>query len=434
MSPRNRSVASEPQPFPPDGRGLRADEAAAVDAGSTLRERALRVAELNHLARATVEEMGPLWVVGEISNLRTSAKGHVYFALRDLEEDAAVDCVLWRGVAQTLLALPCDGDRVRLWGRPTIYAPRGHFEFEVRRLVGDGEGWWQRTREALRAQLAAEGLLAPERKRPLPTFPRRLAVVTSRHGAAVHDVIEVVRRRAPWVEVLVVDTRVQGEDAADNIVRALRAAEAANPDVVVVTRGGGAREELWVFNDERVVRAVATLRVPVVCAIGHETDETLAELVADQRAPTPSAAAMVATPDGAELRRRLIESQRRLTLAMTRLLEGRRHRWARQRSALVQRCEERLALQRARLGERAAWLETLVAAALERRRQRLGALARHLDDLSPLRILGRGYGVPLGLDGRVLQRPEDFPVDGRWRLLLAWGRVHARTESVDLRP
>lgn len=407
----------------------------AADPLRATRDRALTVAELNRRAQDAVEGLGFVWVVGEVSGLKASSPGHLYFSLRDADgDDACVECVMWRRAAQALAARPVDGDRVRVWGRPTVYGARGRYQFVVHRLRGDGDGWWQRAVEALRAKLAAEGLLAPERKRPLPPFPRRLAVVTSRYGAAVRDVVAVVGRRAPWVELVVVDCRVQGDDAAADIVRALRAAAGVGADAILLTRGGGAREELWVFNDEDVVRAVAALPVPVICAVGHETDVTLAELVADRRAPTPSAAAVAATPDGAELRRRLAVDQQRLARAVAQRLEDRRQRLARQATLLAQRWQDRTAAWRQRLAERAELMRTFATAALDRRRQRLAALTRHLDDLSPLRTLSRGYGLPVGSDGRLLRRPEDFPPGSSWRLLLTWGSVVARTDRVDLQP
>ncbi len=299
---------------------------------------------------------------------------------------------------------------VLAFGQVTVYPARGRYELIVRRLEARGEGLWRLAFERLRRKLAAEGLLDPERKRPLPAFPRRVGVVTSRTGAALRDVLTVVGRRAPWTDVLVRDCRVQGEGAAQDIARALEAlGRHDSVDVVILTRGGGSVEDLWCFNEERVARAVAACPVPVISAVGHEIDVTMVDLVADRRAATPSAAAELAVPDGQELQARVRGISQGLAAGLRRLVE--------RGEDLSQRLEEGLLRTLDRRFER--W---------EGRLQRLGD---RLHALSPLDTLKRGYAVPLADDGDVLRVVEDFAVGDPFRLRIADGTIRARTEGIE---
>ncbi|MCK6459171.1 MAG: exodeoxyribonuclease VII large subunit, partial [Planctomycetes bacterium] len=270
------------------------------------------------------QEFGRVWVEGELSGVKRPQSGHVYFALKD--EKARLDVVLWRSSAARLKFQPEDGLVVRVRGRLTVYAPQGRYQMEADAIEPVGAGPLQIAFEQLRKRLEAEGLFDPARKRPLPAFPRRVALVTSPSGAAVKDLIHVASRRWPPLELVVVPVRVQGAGAAEEIAAGIRLADARGFDVLVVGRGGGSLEDLWAFNEEPVARAIFLAKTPVVSAVGHEVDVTISDLVADVRAATPSAAAELVTPDRAEVMGGLRGTGQRLTRAVRRLLDDGRRR------------------------------------------------------------------------------------------------------------
>ncbi len=258
--------------------------------------------ELNRHIRGLIESdyrMGDLWLAGEVTNLSQPASGHLYFTIRDAE--AAVRCVMWKQDAASLLRLPKDGEAIEIHGNISVYEAGGQYQLYVDEVRYAGEGELYQQYLQLKERLEAEGLFAEQRKRALPKWPRRIGIVTSSSGAALRDVLNVLRRRYPLVEAIVSPTPVQGEAAPDRIVEAMQALDENEPDVVLLVRGGGSVEDLWAFNDERVVRAVVASKSPVVTGIGHETDVLLSDFAADVRAPTPSAAAEIATPDSEEL-------------------------------------------------------------------------------------------------------------------------------------
>lgn len=370
-------------------------------------EGAWTVAEVTKRARATVEQgLGALWVRGEVTNFKAYGSGHWYFTLRDAT--AQLRCVMWARDNRRLPAAPTDGLQIFVFGKATVWEERGEFRLTAQQLLSsDAGGLWQIAFEKAKAALTKDGLLDPARKRPLPPYPRRIAVVTSREGAALRDIIAVTARRWPIAELLVLPTKVQGDGAEDEICAAL-ALIARLPDIdcAIVGRGGGSKEDLWAFNSERVARAVAAVPVPVISAVGHETDVTLCDLVADLRAPTPSAAAEAATPDRGELLGRL------------------GHLGARLGRGLAQRTDrtvERLA----RTGDR---LVAGVELRLERGGHRLAAVAGRLDALSPLKVLDRGYAVARDESGTVLRRVAQFTPGLPFNLRVADGDVAARTE------
>src|SRR5882762_9493954 len=269
------------------------------------------VSELTRNIRGTLEtKFGAVWVQGEISNYKLHPSGHQYFTLKD--QRAQISCVIWRDAMAPLRKPLADGAQVQVYGTVTVFEARGQYQLNVQILQPRGVGLLQAKFEALKRKLEAEGLFAPERKRPLPKFPRRIGIVTSPSGAAIRDMLNVLRRRAPWLQILIDPVRVQGAGAAQEIAVAIR--ELANPnenfapvDLIVLTRGGGSMEDLWEFNEEIVARTIADVTVPIVSAIGHEIDFTIADFVADLRAPTPSAAAELIVPDIVDLRRRIEE-------------------------------------------------------------------------------------------------------------------------------
>lgn len=371
-------------------------------------ESAFPVSAINAIVRRLLEGSFPsLWIVGEIANWRRHASGHCYFSLRD--DSAQLSCVMFRADAERLPTDPEEGMQCSALGRLTVYETRGSYQLVVRSLEARGEGLWRLAFERLRAKLSSEGLFDPARKRTLPRVPSRIGIATSRSGAALRDVLAVVRRRAPWTRVIVCDCRVQGEEAVPEILAALdRLVRHGGSEAIIVTRGGGSVEDLWAFNDERLARAIAACPVPTVSAVGHETDVTIADLVADYRAPTPSAAAESVVPDGVAL-----------AAGLGRLAEG----LVGGLRARVRRAEDR--------GKYGA--ESLIrsfAGSLRERRTRVHWLGGRLDVLSPLGTLRRGYAVPLGRDGEVLRRGAMFQRDSRFELRVVDARVGCRVEEV----
>lgn len=369
------------------------------------------VSELNAAARELVEGVfPPVRVSGEIANFTRARSGHCYFTLRD--EGAQLRCVMWRDDANRLPTLPQEGMSVRALGRLTIYPARGEFQLTVTRIDSEGDGLWKLALERLRKKLEAEGLTSPQRKRPIPRHPRVIGVVTSPSGAVFQDIVNVARRRAPWTRVVLAGCRVQGEGAATEIGEAIRAINAAGiADVLIVGRGGGSVEDLWAFNEEIVARAIASSAVPVISAVGHETDVTIADLVSDLRAPTPSAAAEAAVPDRLEISRGLERDGWRLNRGVvTRLARAAEDvRYARDD------------------------LDRAITEAVAARRESLRVAARHLEALSPLAAFARGYAVPLR-DGRILRRSEDFETGATFALRISDGAVACTVEAVDREP
>ncbi|MBX3726607.1 MAG: exodeoxyribonuclease VII large subunit [Xanthomonadales bacterium] len=425
---------------------------------------------LNRLVRQLLGDALPLlWIEGELSNLARPASGHLYFTLKDA--GAQVRCAMFRNRAALLRFRPADGAQVRLRARVDLYEARGEYQLIAEHMEAAGAGALQQAYEMLKAKLAAEGLFDSTRKRPLPVLPRRLAVITSPSGAAIRDVLAVLRRRFPLLQVDVLPAPVQGAEAVPALRERLRAVAAVGRhDVVLLTRGGGSIEDLWAFNDEQLARDIAACAIPVVAAIGHEVDVTLAELAADLRAATPSAAAEAISPDGALLARRLddlagrlqrgqgrrlldlaqradtarrrlglLDPRRRLTLVRERALLARRRlrrglenrlRW---QVARLQALRARLDAQHpqrrlSRLGELLdERLDRLRLAEAARRRQAEGRLreaARTLQALSPLRTLERGWTVLLDpRDRRLLASAQAVATAGRVIARLADGEI-----------
>jgi exodeoxyribonuclease VII large subunit len=350
--------------------------------------------------------IGALWVRAELSGLKVYQSGHWYFTLRDAE--AQIRAVMWRTHASRIREPPPDGTQVFVYGTPTVWEERGEFRFTATELlVTEQIGQAQRELERIRTALDRDGLFDTARKRPLPALPERIAVVTSLDGAALRDIITVTRKRWPAVQLLVVGTKVQGADAESDLVRALRLVNhLPRIDLCVVGRGGGSKEDLAVFNSEAVCRALAAVEVPTVSAVGHETDVSLSDLVADARAATPSAAMELAVPDRADVARHVAALGLRLGNALAR--------------------GTRLATERlARTSDR---LEAALGRRLEVPRRDLERLGAQLDALSPLRVLERGYSVARDAQGAVLRRLADFPPGRPFRLRVVDGVIPARVE------
>jgi len=423
----------------------------------------LTVTELNRRARALLEDgFGVVWVAGELSRVTQAPSGHWYFVLKD--EGAAVDCAMFRGRAQYLDFKPENGARVEVRARVGLYEPRGAFQLGVEQMRKAGLGALFEAFEKLKARLAAEGLFDEERKRALPGFPRAIGIVTSPAAAALRDILATLKRRAPMIPVIVYPTLVQGESAPAQVVAAIAAANRrAEVDTLIVARGGGSLEDLWAFNDERVARAIAGSAIPVVSGVGHETDVTIADFVADHRAATPTAAAAAASPDGEAIAARLAVQARALSRAISRAIEG-----AMQRLDLASRRllkpGERLAKSRAELSDLARRLggaaraslryDKLALAALaprlksaapdlarerrglrllaarltpaanrllREREARLAAARASLAHLDPARVLSRGYALARLPDGRVVRTGASLAAGDRLSLTFAEG-------------
>lgn len=436
------------------------------------------VAELDRrLKRAVEGATGEAWVEGEVSGARPAASGHLYFTLKDEHEDAAVDCVMYRSASVVARKLVVDGARVQLRGKATVWAPRGRLQFVVEQARVSGRGALLEALEALKLKLAAEGLFAPERKRRLPAEARVIGVVTSASGAAIHDIATVAFRRG-GARILLAPALVQGQGAAASISRALdllEAAAATTPiDVVIVGRGGGSADDLSAFNDEALARRIAACRIPVVSAVGHEIDVTIADLVADARAATPSQAAELLVPDAharalalAQLRTRLLRAQaaraREDRSALRDLVarfasfrdvvaersqevddaRARMHaaalRAATRRRAEIERLHRRLSARhpRAVVADARASLLPLVVrlGGAERRgvataRRGLATLAAGLDAMSPLAVLGRGYAIATRADGSAARDASALEIGEPLRIRVARGSVDARVEAV----
>jgi exodeoxyribonuclease VII large subunit len=367
------------------------------------------VSELTALIKATLEiGFDDLVVRGEVSGVSRPRSGHIYLNLKD--DAACLRSVLWKPTAQRLPFDLQDGLAVRAWGRISVYAPRGDYQLIIDRLEPEGIGALELAFRQMFARLAAEGLFDPDRKRPLPEFPRRIAVVSSPTGAAVRDFLQVVARRWSASDILIVPARVQGQGAAEEVADAIALANrVAGVDLVVLARGGGSLEDLWAFNEEVVARAIVASRVPVVSAIGHEVDVTIADHAADFRALTPSEAGERCVPDEREVRARL----------------------DRLRASLARALRDRAADARYRLDDLSARADRAIKGAVEGRRSRLARLAASLEALSPVRVLARGYSLTTReRDGALIRDAAQLRRGERIVTRLGSGHVVSRVEEV----
>ncbi len=439
----------------------------------------LTVSELTRQIRSHVEHQFPsVWVEGEISNLRCPSSGHQYLTLKD--QGSQIRAVLFRSQAQRLKFALQDGLEVLVLGRLTVYEPRGDYQLLLEMVEPKGIGQLQLAFKQLKTKLEAEGLFQESRKQALPEFPERIGVVTSPVGAALHDLLTIMHRRWPLAHIILVPVAVQGETAASQIATAIRTFNQGSPqfgqvDVLIVGRGGGSIEDLWAFNEEQVVRAIASSRIPIVSAVGHETDVTLADFVADVRAPTPSAAAEIVVPDSLAVNdqvhqysRRLEHTFKGLVASMTVRVQNLRQRLPEPRLILghfVQRVDELERLLYQRIKQRCRNIQILIlqqqsaiweANPLSTIQQKQGRvidlnrqlvqrinnsilLGRHkvkisvsqLDQLSPLAVLARGYGVVKDLrNGKVLKKSTDSMVGADIHATLSEGELICQVKKI----
>lgn len=436
------------------------------------RQDCLTVSQLNRRAKQLLETHLPLiWVEGEISNMARPSSGHWYFTLKD--EHAQVRCAMFRGRNQRVHFEPRQGQQVLLRARVSLYENRGDYQLIAEHMEEAGFGALQRAFEELKQRLAAEGLFDQARKRPIPELPRHIGVISSPSGAALRDVLQVLRRRFPSAPVTLIPTPVQGKEAAPAIIAALALAQRAQLfDVLILARGGGSLEDLWCFNDEALARAMAASELPIVTGVGHEVDVTIADFVADLRAPTPSAAAELVVPDAQDWLIRFATQAQRLTLAINRRLQTHKSHLEQLRKRLRhpgerlqqqsqrldglemrlkrameaqlrhkrQRLNQLVLRQRAQrpeplLRQKAAELDKLkrqlgrqVHWQLDAKRRRLNEASRMLDSVSPLRVLDRGYALVTNDRGQLVKNSTQVQPGDRLNTRLAEGEIVSRVE------
>ena len=371
------------------------------------------VSEANNFIKAlldAVPQLQTIFVRGEISNYKLYPSGHHYFTLKD--EGSALKCVMFRGMAGKLRFRPENGMKVIAFGRIGVFPRDGAYQLYCSELSVEGVGDLHVAFEQLKEKLFKEGLFAPEHKKPLPKYPKRIAIITSSAGAAVHDMLRILNARWPMSEVVLLPVRVQGAEAPPEIAGALRYANKWQvADLIITGRGGGSIEDLWAFNDERVARAIYASDLPVISAVGHEPDVTISDFVADARASTPSNAAELVAPDQAELRQTLANMHARMLAAVKKQLQFDRQRLgALAGRRVLQSPLGYLQDRRMLLDHESRMLATLMQRAVAQKKQRFAHLAAALDAMSPLKVLGRGYSLVRTEDGSVVQRAEQLDV------------------------
>lgn len=372
------------------------------------RESAMSISDLNERTKHLLENsFGFFWVRGEVSDFKRHKNGHWYFCLRDA--GSQISCVVWSSNQHRIPAPPDEGMEVTAFAKMAFFPGKGAVQLSIGKIEAAGDGLWRKAIELTIAKLTADGLMAPERKRDLPRYPRCVAVVTSTSGAALRDIVSVAHRRRPGMKLVIVGAAVQGETAPREICRAIdRVMRWGCADVLIIGRGGGSREDLHAFNDERVARTVANSRIPTISAVGHEIDTTVCDLVADVRAATPSVAAERAIPALSDMQEALVARRRRLSSAIQR------------RGASAS-----LDIKTAARDMRLASLRLV-----ELRRGQLSGAAGKLNALSPLATLARGYAVARALDGRTLSSVEDLPSGEVFDLMMRDGVISARSEGL----
>ena len=393
------------------------------------------VSELTGEIKDLIEGNLPeVWVSGEVSSCLRANSGHIYFTLKDA--GAQLSAVVWRNTASRFRFDLHDGLQVVVNGSVEVYAPRGSYQVIVRQLIPQGVGALELAFRQMHAKLEAEGLFNPARKRQIPRFPKRIALVTSPTGAAVRDMIQVITRRWQAADIIIVPVKVQGEGAAEEIATALRNVHRLpNVDVVICGRGGGSLEDLWAFNEEVVARAIAACRLPVISAVGHEIDVTIADLVADVRALTPSEAGERVVPDHAEVTRALDNVQQRLVSGLqNRAVKARLQLDGIASRRVIARPFQRVHDEFTRLDELDVRLRRAVRQRAVAAKQHLDLAAATLDALSPLKVLGRGYSITRRAEtGGLITAPDQLAIGDRITTILAAGQLTSRVESTENR-
>lgn len=378
------------------------------------------VSQINNYVKKILDHniiLNNVWIKGEISNFKHHYSGHLYITLKD--EGAVLKAVMFRGSAQSLAFEPNDGMKVLARGRISVYEAGGSYQLYIEEMIPDGVGELYIAYEQLKKQLESEGLFSPEHKKPIPPFPDRVGVVTASTGAAVRDIINVITRRYPMAEIVLYPAQVQGSGAAESVVKAIEYFNATDgADTLIVGRGGGSIEDLWAFNEEITARAIYESKIPVISAVGHETDFTIADFVADLRAPTPSAAAEIAVPSAIELRNRIDTDKNRISRNMVGRIEGNR--------LLLERFKMRTPKDRIddanlRIDSLIKSMDSSLKMKTMHLKRELSSAAAKLDALSPLQTLARGYSIPTTEDGTVIRSAKEMKVGTEFTLRMKDG-------------
>lgn len=378
------------------------------------------VSQINNYVKKILDHniiLNNVWIKGEISNFKHHYSGHLYITLKD--EGAVLKAVMFRGSAQSLAFEPNDGMKVLARGRISVYEAGGSYQLYIEEMIPDGVGELYIAYEQLKKQLESEGLFSPEHKKPIPPFPDRVGVVTASTGAAVRDIINVITRRYPMAEIVLYPAQVQGTGAAESVVKAIEYFNATDgADTLIVGRGGGSIEDLWAFNEEITARAIYASKIPVISAVGHETDFTIADFVADLRAPTPSAAAEIAVPSAIELHNRIDTDKNRISRNMAGRIEGNR--------LLLERFKMRTPKDRIddanlRIDSLIKSMDSSLKMKTMHLKRELSSAAAKLDALSPLQTLARGYSIPTTEDGTVIRSAKEMKVGTEFTLRMKDG-------------
>lgn len=383
------------------------------------------VSQINNYIKRVLDAntiLNDIWIKGEISNFKLHYSGHMYITLKD--EGGVLKAVMFKSAASGLNFKPEDGMKVMARGRVAVYEAGGAYQLYIYEMIPDGVGELYIAYEQLKKRLEAEGIFAPEHKKPIPQYPEKVGVVTAATGAAVRDIINVITRRYPYAEIILYPSLVQGVGAAENICRAIEYFnETKMVDVIIAGRGGGSIEDLWAFNEEAVARAIYASDIPIISAVGHETDFTIADFAADLRAPTPSAAAEIAVPSQLELISRIMVDKNRIANAMIkRLKEEKKHL----EGLKVKNPKERIQDEYIRIDNLEKQAEKNFKIKLLHEKERLGTLASKLDALSPLKVMARGYAIALDDDGNVIKSAADMDSDMEFDLKLHDGEKRCK--------
>jgi len=379
------------------------------------------------IKRNLEDQFTGIWVQGEITNLKEASSGHVYFSLKDEDATISVAAFGWGRKKNPGFSLK-DGLQILCRGGVSVFAPRGNYQLLVDTIEPLGAGALQLAFEQLKEKLAKEGLFSLERKREIPKYPRKIVVVTSPQAAALHDILTVLRRRAPFVEVMIVPTLVQGEDAPNKMIQALKVANHYQlGEVILLSRGGGSMEDLWAFNHEELARTIASSAIPIISAVGHEVDFTISDFVSDLRAPTPSAGAEIITQHWVELRERSQQLQQRLSQSMKRELLMKR-RTLEILMAKLKNPKDQLREKAQKVDELSMRLDRLMKQIVERKRMGLERIATQLDALSPLSVLSRGYSLVQDEQKNLIRSSKQVKSQQLIHLRFADGEIKARTE------
>jgi exodeoxyribonuclease VII large subunit len=392
----------------------------------------ITVSQLTYALKRLIEEsflLEGVWVQGEISNFTAHSSGHLYFTLKD--SDACLKCVMFKSQARVLKFKPAEGQQVAARGRIGVYEKSGQYQLYVEEMTPSGLGDLYQAFLKLKEKLEQEGLFAPERKRKLPPLPQKIGVITSPTGAAVQDIIKILRRRRPNLDILIFPAQVQGAEAPASLIKALNeAARFQYLDLIIIGRGGGSLEELWAFNDEQLARTIADFPKPVISAVGHETDFTIADFVADLRAPTPSAAAELAVPDQHNLANQVGQYQNRLYRAVKRKLENERRMLQKiVRSRVFAYPKELINTRRQEVDLLSERMIRQVKGSLSLNRERFLKVLGQLDTLSPLATLQRGYSIVQKSDGAFVKHSAQVEPGDPVKITLASGKINCEVLS-----